>query len=90
VSNPKRERPTLSRGNADICPMCGDSTPTKLRQTNPASTLDWFRCEKCDHMWAVQHDSLWSADEGNLRLIARPDRRQTPDRRKYPRRDRRR
>ena len=86
----ERERPTLSRGNADRCPSCGRSDHVTLRQTNPGSRLEWFRCVTCDHMWAVERDDPATADERRLRLVEQFDRRQTADRRKFTRGDRRR
>ena len=81
--------PALLLGNAAVCPRCGHERPTQLRATNSLSDLDWLQCVQCDHMWAVQREPRWFAEDGFIGLRPKPDRRQKPDRRKTRRGNRR-
>jgi len=44
------------------CPRCDSTNVSALPPTNPQSALTWFKCDSCDHMWAVQRSVT---DRGN-------------------------
>jgi len=57
-----KSQPVPSGDNGECCPKCNGNRCSPVPSVNPKSNLDWFKCEDCDHMWAVQRDGTRRTD----------------------------
>ena len=39
------------------CPACANPSPVHLKETSKGTDVNYYRCERCLHVWAVdRHD----------------------------------
>jgi hypothetical protein len=50
------ERPRFSQKTQTFCPRCNSDRIAPLAANNPGSLQEWFRCDRCDHMWSQRRD----------------------------------
>jgi hypothetical protein len=43
--------------SAEPCPSCGDTKPTMLDYSTKISTVNYYRCEKCKHVWTTDRET---------------------------------
>ncbi len=57
VSGGYKSKKGFSKGLKVICPVCGNSKKSKIKQTpNPYCEWDVFICKKCDMVWGLCQD----------------------------------